>query len=564
VLASLFIENYALVDSMTVELGPGFTVLTGETGAGKSILIGALQLALGARADLSRSEGASIAAEFVLDPASPARDQLREFDIQPGDDRLILQRRVGKSGGTCRINGHPATATMLRTLGELLVDFHGQHEHQSLLQPRAHLRFVDAFGGDALADARAAYQTLYDERQQTLEALQGIQRDDREARRREDLLRHQLAEIDAAELTPGEEADLAAERSRLANAELLALRAGEASQALAGDDRDGSARELIAAAVSAIEELAALDSEMEPLCTDVKGALITVEEAARSLRDYAAEVELNEERLEAVEARLALIHDLKRKYGDDIQEILQYRDGIAEEIDAMENVDATLEKLTARLEALSGELREAASELTGMRRKAGRRLAERVSKRLAGLGIPEGKLEVEHEVAEDLNDYTRRGADRVQFLMRTNSGQPPLPLAKIASGGEISRTMLALKAESALDEEIPSLVFDEIDTGIGGTTSAQVGQELLALAKRTPTTQVLCVTHSPQIAALAHRQLAVAKASKSGATRIRVTPVADEDRIAELARMLGAEPGETAAFEHAEVLAREGAKARDD
>lgn len=563
-LASLYIENYALVESLSTEFDAGFTVLTGETGAGKSILIGALQLAVGARADLVRDDGAMVAAEFVVDRADPVNARLVDLDIPVEDGRLVLSRRIGRGGGACRINGRPATVSMLRTLGELLVDFHGQHDHQSLLRPRSHLRFVDAYGGAPLAAELAAYQALYDERARVMESLKAITRDDREARRRADLLRYQLDEIDRASLTPGEEASLIAERRRLANAETLALRAREAALALGGDEAEASARELIALAISALDELARLDPELEPLSAEVRGALVTVEEAARSLSDYANDVELDEARLEEVEGRLALLHDLKRKYGDSVEEVLAYRASVAAEVASIENADATIDELTRRLEDLAGQLASTASTLTELRRVAAARLVRRVSARLGKLGIPEGRLEVDHEVLRELSEFTRRGADRLEFLLRSNPGQPPLPLAKIASGGELSRTMLALKAESALDEEIPTLVFDEIDAGIGGTTSAQVGRELMALAMRRSRTQVLCVTHSPQIAALAHHQIAVSKSQEGSRSVIRARRVAQEERVAELARMLGAGPDDEAAFEHAEVLVQAGEKARGD
>lgn len=563
-LASLYIENYALVESLSTDFDAGFTVLTGETGAGKSILIGALQLAVGARADLVRDDGAMVAAEFVVDGADPVNARLVDLDIPVEDGRLVLSRRIGRGGGACRINGRPATVSMLRTLGELLVDFHGQHDHQSLLRPRSHLRFVDAYGGAPLAAELAAYQALYDERARVMESLKAITRDDREARRRADLLRYQLDEIDRASLTPGEEASLIAERRRLANAETLALRAREAALALGGDESEASARELIALAISALDELARLDPELEPLSAEVRGALVTVEEAARSLSDYANDVGLDEARLEEVEGRLALLHDLKRKYGDSVEEVLAYRASVAAEVASIENADATIDELTRRLEDLAGQLASTASTLTELRRVAAARLVRRVSARLGKLGIPEGRLEVDHEVLSELSEFTRRGADRLEFLLRSNPGQPPLPLAKIASGGELSRTMLALKAESALDEEIPTLVFDEIDAGIGGTTSAQVGRELMALAMRRSRTQVLCVTHSPQIAALAHHQIAVSKSQEGSRSVIRARRVAQEERVAELARMLGAGPDDEAAFEHAEVLVQAGEKARGD
>ncbi len=329
-LAALWIENYALVDTVSLEFDPGFTVLTGETGAGKSIIVGALQLALGERADLARMEGAAVSAEFVLEEGSPGLQVLADMGLAADGGRVVLSRRIRRGGGVARINGQPATVGMLRQLGEALVDFHGQHEHQSLLRPTRHLDFIDAYGGEALSQARGAYSTLFHERRRTLEALQSLRARDRESRRQEDLLRYQLGEIDSADLDPDEEERLKAERRLLVHAERLATRASEAWALLTGDEEAGAAREPLAAAVTATQELAEIDPQLAAIATELQGALITVEEAARVLGDYAASVELDDGRLEAIEARLSRLQDLKRKYGDTIPDVLAFRDRIAQ------------------------------------------------------------------------------------------------------------------------------------------------------------------------------------------------------------------------------------------
>lgn len=566
-LASLWIKGYALIDALTLRFEPGFTVLTGETGAGKSILVGALQLALGERADLSAlgdgGASAEVVAEFAIPPGATVAAALGELDISPDDGRLVLSRRLSRdSGSSCRINGRPATVSMLRQVGACLVDFHGQHEHQSLLRPTRHLDLVDAFGGQPALSARDHYRALFGERQATVERLAALSRDDREARRRVDLLRHQVAEIDAAALSPDDEERLLAQRKVLANAAQLAEGTAGAAALLSADDPDRGARELLVAAVKLLTPLTEADPGLGPLVAELESAAITAEESARGLSDYAAGVESDPRKLHALEDRLSLIHDLKRKYGDTLTEVLAYRDRAADELGSVEHADEQIAGLKNRLAVLEGDLMQSAARLSELRRAAAARLTDEASERLRRLGMAEGILSAEHEVATDIDGLSARGADRLQFLVVTNPGQAPLPFVKIASGGEIARTMLALRAVAALEDAVPTMVYDEIDAGIGGRALAQVGDELLRLTESSTGGQVICVTHSPQIAALAHHHVAVRKAVQQGRAVVTAHEVAGIEREAELARMLGADGSDEAAAQHAEVLARQGAKAR--
>ena len=566
-LASLWVNGYALIDALTLQFGPGFTVLTGETGAGKSILVGALQLALGERADLAAlgdsDTTAEVAAEFEVAPGGVAAAALAELDIPLEDGKAVLSRRLSRdSGSSCRINGRPATVAMLRQVGACLVDFHGQHEHQSLLRPTRHLDLVDAFGGRPIASARAEYRALFDERRAVIERLEALSRDDREARRRVDLLRHQVTEIDQAGLSPDEEERLLADRKVMANAARLSEGAAGAAGLLSGDDPDRGARELLVEAVKLLTPLADADRELRPFAEELEGAVIIAEEAARALRDYSATVESDPLRLQAVEDRLALLHDLKRKYGDTIAEVLAYRDRAAAELGSVEHADEEIAGLKARLDSLEAELELSAGRLTNLRKGAVGKLTNEASARLRRLGMAEGLLAAEHEVAPNVGGFSPRGADKLQFLVVTNPGQVPLPLAKIASGGEIARTMLALRAVAALEDAVPTMVFDEIDADIGGRTSTQVGEELLRLAESATGGQVICITHSPRIAALAHHQIAVSKELRDGRAVVTADEVTGAEREGEIARMLGADGPDEAAAQHAEVLARQGAKAR--
>jgi DNA repair protein RecN (Recombination protein N) len=566
-LASLWVEGYALVESLSLTFEPGFTVVTGETGAGKSVLIGALQLALGERADLAMvAEGrdrAQVAAEFSLPGDGALVEALAHMDLADDSGVLVLQRTISRqSGSTCRVNGRPATVSMLHELGRLLLDFHGQHEHQALLRPSRHLDFVDAFGGEPLREARARFAEVWEERRGIIERRERLAQTDREARRREDLLRHQVREIDSAELRTGEEEELLGERRLLQNAGKLTEDACQAAAYLSSDDDPAGARELLAHALRVVAELVAIDPSFGAMLEQLEEALVAVEESARALSDYAERAEFSPERLEAVERRLARLHDLKRKYGDTIEDVLTYRDASAEELRAIENAEEELAALGKLQEKAEAQLRKTAKQLTQLRRESGDRLCAEASRRLQALGMAGARLSLEHAEAESWGDMTATGADRVQFLVATAGGQSPLPLARVASGGEISRTMLALRSLSALEDAVPTVVFDEIDAGIGGKTSAIVGREMLKLTEGPRACQVICITHSAQIASLANSHIAVRKGDSGGKSVVSAERVVGETREQELARMLGGDVSQGAVAEHARALAHEGARAR--
>jgi DNA repair protein RecN (Recombination protein N) len=567
VLAGLWVEGYALVDSLSLSFGPGFNVLTGETGAGKSVLIGALQLALGERADLAMvGEGhdrARVAAEFRVEMDSAVSRALREMELDDESGSLVLQRTITRaSGSTCRVNGKPATVAMLKDLGSLLLDFHGQHEHQALLRPARHIDFIDALGGEGLRAERARFSALWEERRGIIERREALARVDRESRRREDLLRHQVREIEEAELRIDEVEGLQSERRLVQNAARLTEGAARAAEFLSRDEEPVGAREQLAHAVRAVQEIAEIDATFGPMVIELESALVSAEEAARALTDYSESAEFSPERLEAIEQRLARIHDLERKYGDTVAEVLAYAETAAAELTLLENAEEELAALAKRLEGVERELRQSATALTGLRRDAGERLCGEASERLRALGMTGATLSLEHIVAEDLGAMTAAGADRIQFLVATGAGRTPLPLARIASGGEISRTMLALRSLSALADAVPTVVFDEIDAGIGGKTSAVVGREMLRLTEGPQACQVLCITHSAQIATLAHTHIAVRKQREDGKSVVAAERVEGDAREQELARMLGGDVSQEAVAEHVRALSEEGARTR--
>ncbi|ADU51272.1 DNA repair protein RecN [Thermaerobacter marianensis DSM 12885] len=555
-LAELVIENIALIDAAQVEFGPGLNLLTGETGAGKSILIDALSLALGERASPDRvREGAPagrVDAVFVLDPGPPPAlaALLEEAGLAPDDDgRLILSREITRAGrSTARINGRPVTTSLLRQVGSLLVEVHGQGDNQTLLDPDKQLEWLDALAGDAVAGLRARLAERVAALRSVAARLRALAADPRERQRELDLLRFQMDEIDQARLAPGEEEELAARRQRLAGAERLARQLGDAYEMLYA--AGSSAADRLAAAARALEDAAAIDPDLQDLAQRVRGLEYEVEEAARDVRARAEAVEHDPAALAQVEERLARLQDLKRKYGDSVDEILAYRQQVARRLAELEGAEEQVAALEAERRRILEEAGELACQLHEARRRAAERLAEDLRPVLAALGMPGASLSVAFTTVPDPAGVpwpggpvrlTEKGVDRVEFLLAPNPGEPPRPLARAASGGERSRVMLALRSLHVAAGEVPTVIFDEVDTGVGGETAWAVGQRLALLAR---TRQVLCVTHLAPISALADRHLAVSKETRGGRTRTRIRLLTGDDRLRELARMLGTGPGQ--------------------
>ncbi|QIA27095.1 DNA repair protein RecN [Thermaerobacter sp. PB12/4term] len=555
-LAELVIENIALIDTAHVEFGPGLNLLTGETGAGKSILIDALGLALGDRASPDRvregAESGRVDAVFHIGQAPGPRlaAVLEEAGLQPDEDgRLILTREVSRAGrSTARINGRPVTTALLRQVGALLVEVHGQGDNQALLDPDQQLEWLDALAGAGVAALRAQLADRVARLRELAARLRHLAANPRERERELDLLRFQRDEIDAAQLVPGEEDELVSRRRLLAGAERLARHLGEAYEALYA--AGSSAADRLGEAARALEEASAIDPALAGLAQRVRGLEYEVEEAARDVRSRAGAVEHDPAALAQVEERLARLQDLKRKYGDSIEDILAYRRQVAERIAELEGAAERVAMLEAERQRILAEAAGLARQLHQARREAAGRLSRELRPILAALGMPGAGLSVAFQTVPDPAGVpweggtvrlTERGVDRVEFLLAPNPGEPPRPLARAASGGERSRVMLALRSLHVTAGEVPTVIFDEVDTGVGGETAWAVGQRLAALARAR---QVLCVTHLAPITALADRHLAVRKETRGRRTRTTIRMLAGEERLQELARMLGTGSGQ--------------------
>ena len=535
-LTRLHIRHFAIVEDLELAFGPGMTVLTGETGAGKSILLDALGLVLGDRADSAvvrpGAKRAEITAEFDVSNLEGVAAWLAERELD-ADGECLVRRTVNAEGGSRGyVNGQPMPVQALRELGEQLVDIHGQHAHQSLLKRAVQRQFLDDFAdhGPLLEETAGAYRR-WRELQDEYERLAGAA-EDRGARR--DLLQYQVAELKALELGPGEVAELEAEHQRLANASRL-LEGAQRAAAVLSEGEEQTVSHLLAQTLSDLQDLAELDPRLQTAAQLLGEAEIQVREAGSELRHYVADLELDPERLEHLESRLATLQDLARKHQVRPEELPERLETLAAELAELEGADD-------RLEGLEGEIRETeavylkkAEALSEGRRNAAAALAERVSANMQGLGMPEGRFEVQVDRSDDAA-YGPHGLDRVEFLVSANAGQPAGPLNKVASGGELSRISLALQVIAADRARIPTLIFDEVDVGVGGGVAEMVGRQLRALGVGA---QVLCVTHQPQVAALGHQHLAVSKETADGETRAEVNPLADRARQEEVARMLG-------------------------
>lgn len=559
-LAELRVRDLAVIADVTLELKPGLNVLSGETGAGKSLLVDALSLLLGERAssDLVRPGAQRAVVEAVFDLTRPqsaaALNAVGEIASAAGIDleegRLVVRREINLEGrNRAWANGSPTTVTVLSELGRVLVDLHGQHDSQSLLRAAVQREILDAYG-DA-REEREAVRAAYDEAERLRRAETELAAKRDEVLKRADYLRHVVQEIMLAKLEPGEEEELEREAQRLANIEELTRLASQALEALegGGESAEGStgAEPALSRASRLLEQLDRIDSSAGVWKELLDSARAAVEEATRGLRGYLAGLEPDPERLDAIERRRDLIFRLTRKYGPTVEDVLKRGQEAAQELALLDTADAELEDLARARKEAEERLKEAAARLTAKRKKAGKKLAQAVGQLLPGLGMPEGQLVV--EVAPS-GSITREGADQVTFLVRLNVGLEGRPLAQVASGGELSRLMLALKVVLAAHDAVPTLVFDEVDQGIGGEVALKVAE---ALGEVAASRQVLVITHLPQIAARAEHHVVVSKRAKGGIATADVTAVSGEERITELARMLG-DPADPVVRNHAAGL----------
>ena len=605
-LAELRIRDFAIIDELQLTFAPGFSVLTGETGAGKSIIIDTVELVLGGRADSTvvraGADRAIIEATFRLEPERQAAiGPVLEREGLEGDDPdlLLLGREVRFSGrNVCRVNGRAVTLALLREVAQGLVDIHGQSEHLSLLRVREHVNLLDRYG--ELKPLRAQVAELVEQVRAVRQELADLLRSEQELAHRADLLQFQISEIQAATLQPDEEEKLVEERLRLTNAEQLAELAGDALHALEGEDEEATAAlDFLATALRALEGLARVDPALEPQLRAAESVNYQMDELVKNLRDYQEQIEHNPQRLQEVEERLALIRRLERKYGQTIPDVLAYAEKAARELDTITHSEERIAELEAADERLLAKLGTLAVELSGRRREAAQRLAVGIEEELRNLrmegalfgvdfqwkddpdGVPLDELQIaDSNLQSAIADRCGRpnlqspqvafdssGIDRVEFLVSPNPGEPLKPMAKIASGGETSRLMLSLKTVLSRADETPTLVFDEIDQGIGGRVGATVGEKLWGLAAGAGpgdlNHQVLCVTHLPQLASFGDVHLHVEKVVEGERTVTRIRQLQGQAQVEELAQMLGAS-GEAVYRSAEEILEQVASRRKQD
>jgi DNA repair protein RecN (Recombination protein N) len=551
-LVELNIKNFAIIDELNLRFSPSFNVLTGETGAGKSIIIDAVSTLLGGRAESeyirAGTDESQVEGIFHLDRTMQAAilPLLKEDGLEGEDDEtLILAREIRRSGrNICRVNGRAVTLGTLERIAQGLVDIHGQSEHLSLLRVREHVNLLDRYAD--LWPLRSRVKAKVSALRQVQRELRELLRDERELARRVDLLEYQVQEIAAARLEVGEEEKLEAERNRLTNAERLTELTDEAYRALGkGEQRQASAVDLLGLAVRNLTSLEKMDPSLAERRQVAEEVSYQLEDLVRSLRDYRDQVEYDPVRLRRVEERLDLIHSLKRKYGNSIQEILAFGQAAQRELEAITHSEERVEQLQAEEDRLLHEIGDLAAQLSAQRQEAGDRLSAAIEAELADLNMERAHFGVSIEQSEDADGvwvgdkryaFDGTGIDRVEFLIAPNVGEPLKPMAKIASGGETSRLMLALKAVLSMADETPTLIFDEIDQGIGGRAGGVVGYKLWSLS---PKHQVLCVTHLPQLASYGDTHYKVDKKVVGERTVASVQELETDGRLEELAQMLG-------------------------
>ena len=530
----LHIENIAVIETADIQFRPGFNALTGETGAGKSIVIDAMGAVLGGRTsrELIRTgaDKAFVSAEFS--GVSPELPGLAANGVAPDEDgTLLLQREIFSDGkNTCRANGRPITVSQLRQIGAELLNIHGQHDGQQLLDEEQHGAYLDRFG--RTEPVLAAYRKEYDAMADLKARIRALQMDEAEKARRMDSLRFQIDELERAELVPGEEEELTQRRNILRNGEKFMAALSGADYCLSGDDESAGAVNQLRDAEEAMGTIRTLGDDLAELYKRLENLRCEAYDLSEIIRDKRVEFDFSPEELDAVESRADQLYRLKKKYGATVEEMLTYLDKCRAELDAMETADDTLILLEQKLKKAENAVRTAGAELTRMRKEAAKVLEDRIQRELRDLDMKKIRFAIDFAEKEPAAD----GCDTIRFLMSANVGEDLRPIAKIASGGELARIMLALKNVLAEQESIGTLVFDEVDTGVSGRAAQRVAEKLAQVSRRK---QVLCVTHLPQLAAMADTHFSVEKREEKGRTFTHVVLLDREARKAELARITG-------------------------
>jgi DNA repair protein RecN (Recombination protein N) len=575
-LIEISIRNFAVISSLTVSFREGLHVLTGETGAGKSVIIDAVSLLVGGRASSEYvrhgANKAEIEGLFQVPDQHPAYALLADLGIEAEDEMIILRRDVSTQGkSVCRVNGKLVTLAILRELGQVLVDIHGQHEHQRLLNEEHYLHLLDSYGRKEIEKQRQEYHNLYRQYKQLHQALKQLTEGEQQLVQRLDLLRYQLQEIAAAQLEPEEDERLEKEKRKYTHAQKIFSGVHEAYNAL---QAEAGALDALGVALHQLQELSELDDTLKASAETVETAFYQLEDVAQLLTRYKDEVEFDPMRLNVIESRLMQLDQLKRKYGQSVEDILEYAARIEDELDSIEHKDERIKELERRLNDLLMDLAVEAKHLTRVRQSVAKRLVQDIKRELGDLHMDKTVIELRlvpassgEKVEIDGQPQMIRsdGWDELEFLISPNPGEPPKPLAKIASGGELSRLMLALKTVFAKNEPVNTLIFDEVDTGVSGRVAQAMAEKLYRISNGK---QVLCITHHSQVAAMADEHYRIEKQQTKQETKTVITALKHHERSEELAWMMSGAEVTDVTLQHANELLstaraiREGIKGR--
>ncbi len=560
----ILIKNIALIDELSIEFYDGFNVLTGETGAGKSIIIDSVNLALGERADRelikSGQDYARVEVLFSLSNPSKVNEILSSYGIEPEPDgSLLLMRELTVQGkNVCRINGRTVTLSMLREITRHLVDIHGQHQHQYLLDPESHIDFLDKYCGPVLDAPKQQLADTYDQWLNVRREISRIEGINKDGVRRKDILIYQINEINNAHLRPGEEEELRKERTLLMHAEKIMHAANESYVILyTGKQGSPSVSDKLAEAVSLIKAVENIDDSLDSIAAQLENVQYTLEDVVMRLREFKDRFEYDPYRLEEIEERLQLIQNLKRKYGSSIEEILRFKAELENELSLIENSEERLAALKSQSDALFSSLLRSCKEVSNIRKQKAKELEKELVIHLCDLNMDKTRFQISIQTpdAADIDNMsssmTKNGFDKVEFLISPNPGEPLKPLAKIISGGEMSRVMLAFKTLLADIDEIPTMIFDEIDVGVSGRTAQKVAEKIGTISKGH---QVICVTHLPQIASMADNHYLIEKVTKNNQTKTLVSKLEQLGRQKEIARMIGGSEITKLSLDHAGEL----------
>ncbi|MBM7646313.1 DNA repair protein RecN (Recombination protein N) [Scopulibacillus daqui] len=550
------VENFAIIEKLNISFEQGLTVFTGETGAGKSIIIDAISLLIGGRgsAEYVRhgAKKAEIEALFEINDTHPALSALEDLGIECPDQMIVIRRQISETGkSVCRINGKLVTLSHLKEVGQKLVDIHGQHEHQELMHPEKHIGLLDRFGGEQLQKLKKQYQDCYTETQHIYKQIQKLNKNEQQLAQRIDLLKYQIKEITEANLKDNEEEELLEERKQLVNFEKLYQSMQISYEALYGENKG---LDFIRQAVNHLESIQELDANIKAISNAVSNSFYILEENAFALREHLEQLEYQPERLNMIETRLSEIGLLKKKYGQTVKDILEYLKSIEKEYQDLSNHDQTIGELEKKLAKQLDILKDKATKLSLKRRRIAADLSKAINRELKDLHMGKAVFEVKITTPDQLDDfnfYHIQGIDEVEFLISTNPGEPLKALAKIASGGEMSRIMLAIKSNFKSLVGLTSIIFDEVDTGVSGRVAQAMAEKIYQLSHAS---QVFCITHLPQVAAMADQHLYISKEVSNKRTATKVKTLDDKEKIAEIGRMISGVEMTDLTKKHAEEL----------